>query len=600
MPRLLPRHSLQRRAILALALLFLLLLVRSTTVGLLAWFGQQDAAAAMALARLHGDLYGLDLQQQSRPGADATPYVERIREDLASPPLVAAAGRPFRPGLAQSLQGLRQHWEAGLLPALARGDHEALHRETERLGARLDAMAADLQAEMDRVLRIDLFVHVLSLLVSAAIMVTLIVGLRRRVLAPLDKLLDVADQFRAGRLDVRVHHPADDEFGRLAQRFNVMAADIEASHQALEARMQAELRNLGRANSALALFCDSSRRIAHAETSAAEIDQLLQRFQAVLPGLRLTLCLHPVKEQPAGHVISFRGGSDRRVCSYQDCDNCEHFQAPHQRLFPVRCQGQVLGELRASIDRDRPLDEWEAMLTQTFADLVGNALRLGQQRERDNFLLLHNERNTIARELHDSLAQALSYLKVQVTRLQMLVERGDPAPQVLEASETLSDGLDAAYGQLRELLTTFRLALSDSDLGNALKVAVEEFSRRGSLHIFLQAEELVVPLAATEEIHLLQIVRECLSNCCRHAGASQVWVWLRQVGEEVELVVEDNGQGFAQPGPAHLHHGLAIMKERARSLNGQLDVGPREGGGARVRLAFRPLFLAEASKEKDK
>lgn len=597
MPLWQSRHALQWRATLAVVLLIVLLVLRSSSMAVISWTGRHDAAAIGVLGALHADVYSLALQLNEAPGLDPHPALSRIGSRLEHPRLVAAVERAGRADLAQDYHTLRRHWERTLAPLLAKGDRAGVRREATLFGDRLTRLGAHLQAHSDDLKTLDIRLQIATLVVGIVIMVALLLGLRRRVVNPLNELLDATETFRSGNFGVRVTHQSADEFGHLAQGFNTMAGDIEASHRRLEQRMNDEMRNLTQANAALSLFCVSSGSIAHGETNAAEINDLLRQFQALLPGLELTLCLHPAGDAPSGSVISFKGDGNRLVCSHFDCAGCKHFDAPHQRVFPVRSQGQSLGELRAQFPQGRPPGEWETMLTQALAHLIGNALLLGRQREKDNFLLLHNERNTIARELHDSLAQSLSYLKLQVTRLQLLVERGENSEQVLAASRELGSGLNDAYAQLRELLTTFRLDLSDGDLMNALKVAVQEFSQRGGLRILLATDELTVPLAATEEIHLLQILREALSNCCRHAGADQVWVRLGQVGEEMELTVEDDGRGFAPASDGHEHHGIAIMNERARSIGGVLEVGPREPRGSRVRLRFRPRFLARDIKE---
>ncbi len=165
----------------------------------------------------------------------------------------------------------------------------------------------------------------------------------------------------------------------------------------------------------------------------------------------------------------------------------------------------------------------EQELIQALANLIGTSLSLERQREQDNRLLLLDERTTIARELHDSLAQALSYMKLQVSRLQTLIRRGESSEVLLEVSDELREGLNSAYRQLRELLTTFRLQIQDGGIEQALDDTAREFAERGNLRVLLHSEPLAFTLSATEQIHLLQIAREALSNCARHAQAGQAW-----------------------------------------------------------------------------
>ena len=212
-------------------------------------------------------------------------------------------------------------------------------------------------------------------------------------------------------------------------------------------------------------------------------------------------------------------------------------------------------------------------------------------------LLLLDERTIIARELHDSLAQALSYMKLQVSRLQTLMRRGENTEMLFSVSEEIREGINNAYRQLRELLTTFRLQIHGSGLDQALDDTVREFAERGAFEVLLQVEPLAFTLDASEQIHLLQIAREALSNCARHAQAKHVKVHLSQQGEHIELLIEDDGCGIgASPDPRQ-HHGLTIMQERTRSLNGQLDVSRNTPHGTRIHLSFQPGFLGRHAEE---
>jgi two-component system nitrate/nitrite sensor histidine kinase NarX len=157
----------------------------------------------------------------------------------------------------------------------------------------------------------------------------------------------------------------------------------------------------------------------------------------------------------------------------------------------------------------------------------------------------------------------------------------------------LRDGLNNAYRQLRELLTTFRLQIHDAGLVQELSDTAEEFSRRGEFQVHLHVDALAFQLSASEQIHLLQITREALSNCLRHAHAQNAWLQLRQEGETVSLSIEDDGRGFCGAVDQREHHGLTIMDERARSLHGQLDIVPREPQGTRVQMRFQPEFLGQ-------
>jgi two-component system nitrate/nitrite sensor histidine kinase NarX len=199
---------------------------------------------------------------------------------------------------------------------------------------------------------------------------------------------------------------------------------------------------------------------------------------------------------------------------------------------------------------------------------------------------LLEERAAIARELHDSLAQSLSYMKIQVSRLKPFAEQS--GTEVAEVLQELREGLNSAYRQLRELLTTFRLRVDGGGLGAALQATVAEFSNRGNLPIALDVDLGGCTLSANEEIHTLQIVREALSNVLNHAAATEARVRINY-GEDgmVCATVEDNGVGIRKKAGAH-HYGLAIMEERSKSLGGSVTIDRAEPSGTRVTLRFLP------------
>jgi two-component system nitrate/nitrite sensor histidine kinase NarX len=200
---------------------------------------------------------------------------------------------------------------------------------------------------------------------------------------------------------------------------------------------------------------------------------------------------------------------------------------------------------------------------------------------------LHEERGIIARELHDSLAQSLSYLKIQVTRLSAALN--DPSDNMTPQGvlEELREGINSAYRQLRELLTTFRLKMDDRGLKRALEDTAQEFRVRSTVKIMLDNRLPSSLLTPNEEIHVLQIVREALSNVVRHAKAQHARVTLQRLGDSVEVEVSDDGRGIdPRPGGAH-HYGMTIMRERSESLNGELSMESAPAEGTRVQLRFR-------------
>lgn len=210
------------------------------------------------------------------------------------------------------------------------------------------------------------------------------------------------------------------------------------------------------------------------------------------------------------------------------------------------------------------------------------------------------ERAALARELHDSLAQSLAYMKIQVSRLKPLIDNPqlDNPQRASEAAEVLGElreGLNSAYRQLRELLTTFRLRIEGEGLGAALKSTVSEFTNRSTVAITLDVHLAGSALTPHEEIHALQIVREALSNVLNHAQARHAHVSVNCDSDgSVSAIVTDDGIGIHEVAGTH-HYGMAIMEERARNLQGQLSVENLPDVGTRVTLRFTPSIRRSAT-----
>lgn len=233
------------------------------------------------------------------------------------------------------------------------------------------------------------------------------------------------------------------------------------------------------------------------------------------------------------------------------------------------------------------LDKWQIELLEAVGRHIGNALATTQRNEERHRLALLDERSVIARELHDSLAQSLSYLKIQVTRLQNLLGPQPHPEPVNEVVGELRDGLNEAYRQLRELLTTFRLRIDGRGLPAAIDDTVQDFRRRTGLNITLENNLSSIELPPHREIHVLQIIREALSNIERHAEARHVSVTLRNADANLLTVsIEDDGIGFDENNTPMHRYGIVIMRDRAQNLEGDLKVLHRNSGGTRVELTF--------------
>lgn len=240
------------------------------------------------------------------------------------------------------------------------------------------------------------------------------------------------------------------------------------------------------------------------------------------------------------------------------------------------------------------------VLAQGFAD-VFSATRHAQVNRRR---ALQEERATISRELHDSLAQSLTYLKIQASRIESILKHEQSAAQhdrteVEMVVQELRQNLNVAYRQLRELMTTFRLTMNGENLNQAIEETIAEFAKRTSIVFELDNRLGNDELTTDEEMQILHIVREALSNIVRHSHAQRARVALRyNSNENIEISIDDDGVGIDETLRRAQHHGLVIMQERSQNLGGEFDVHELDSGGTKLTITFRAQKALKSSQQR--
>ncbi|MGH1350634.1 MAG: ATP-binding protein [Methyloligellaceae bacterium] len=271
------------------------------------------------------------------------------------------------------------------------------------------------------------------------------------------------------------------------------------------------------------------------------------------------------------------------------------FDDEHCWLTLLLCSRDLnYGVLLIQLPRHQHIQESQLsflrQLSKGLTDILCSSRRAIMNRRQD----VYNERAMIARELHDSLAQSLSYMKIQASRLQSLLLNDNSATQhpkqiALDAGvQELRSAINISYRQLRELMTTFRLTMNGKSLSQALEDSVTEFEKLCSVVFEIDNRLADNELSAGDELLVLQIVRESLSNIVRHASAQRARVSIRRDRdqENIKLAIEDDGIGYQPPDNLSQHHGMLIMQERAQNLGGDLRIKSGVKGGTRVEVSF--------------
>lgn len=443
--------------------------------------------------------------------------------------------------------------------------------------------------------------------IATVLVVVLAIYLVNNILVyPLRGLLGLADQIGQGNLAVRNDLTGEDEIGRLGQAFNHMAEDLSMLYQNLEARVEEKTAELTIANRSLDLLYHSIARLYSGPVAPHTYAILLKDLENVL-GLGHGLACLMEGDDTRGRVIAstlppLPEGVD--PCGVMSCAECLARPALAVRplgdgrrvlSLPLNDTEQLYGVLQLEMPPGKELLQWQSQLLEALSRHIGIAIGTARRTEQSRRLSLLDERAALARDLHDSLAQSLAYMKIQVSRLKPLVDGSGAGSEAGEVLAELREGLNSAYRQLRELLTTFRLRIEGEGLAAALQITVAEFSSRGGIPVELDVHLAGCTLTANEEIHALQIVREALSNVLNHAKAQRAEVRVMcNSDHSVSATVTDDGIGIRQVAGAH-HYGMTIMEERAKSLGGHLSVENLPTMGTRVTLHFMPSTRREES-----
>ena len=501
------------------------------------------------------------------------------------------------------LRTIESFWRETLKPILqasATGDSSSIAylSQVDDFVARLDAFVKLLEQDTEAKILLLRLVQGVALFMTLVLIFAAMYQLHTGVVAPLRELVELARKARGGDLSVRASHVGNDELGVLGHAFNLMAADLAAMYAELEARVEQQTQALRLSNRSLELLYHTARRLGESPPEEATYRALLAEVEKLTGMGSVTLCLMYPTARQATQVFSARPRPTAApsFCTRPNCDVClmdgatHPLDADHDAFsIPIKDQDQQFGVL---IVRNPGLESaatWQLPLLEAVARNIAAALRANEQTEHRRRLALLEERNAIARELHDSLAQSLSYLKIQISRLQTLLGGAEPTPEVRDIVAELREGLSSAYRQLRELLTTFRLKMEHPRLEDSLREAVEEFSRRGRLPVALDCADWRCALSPNEQIHVMQIVREALNNAVQHAHASRIAVRLRGASGGAAIIsISDDGVGLPARPERENHFGLNIMRERARRLGGALELQARPAGGLLVRLHFIP------------
>ena len=433
------------------------------------------------------------------------------------------------------------------------------------------------------------------------------------ILDPVEKLRLGFDSVKSGKLNTRVQINAHDEFGDLAAGFNSMTATISDLYGGLEAKVQEKTIHLQERQDRLQALYDlssfvsrennlellakgfSERIISLSNASAIAIrwaDEANKRY-FLLSGTNLPKAItHEEQCVVTGDCYCGQstGHEEVKAVTFNPKTEAERHcvKAGYKTLItvPILFQQDLLGEIDMFYLEETHLEQDQKLLFETLAHHLAGAMEAIRIKAMEKEAAISEERSLLARELHDSIAQSLAFLKLQVGMLKdELVE-----PATVKAKKILGEldeGLRESYSDVRELLLHFRTRTNTEDIETAIRTTLQKFEHQSGIHSELEISGQGLPLAPDVQIQVMHVIQEALSNIRKHSKASNVWVQVRQ-SPNWEFEVVDNGIGFeaAEDFVDSTHVGLSIMKERAIKIGARLDVGANIPKGAKITLTL--------------
>lgn len=459
------------------------------------------------------------------------------------------------------------------------------------------------------------------LLIALAGLLLSALRLHQRLLQPLSQLEESVGQVCQGEPGARLAVPQANAIHGLVGDIESLNEELVDLYEDMDNRVARQTRRLAQKTASLKILYEVAASINQAD----DVTRLLLRYLRILKemvngraatvrlraadgGLRLVGSVgedgevmqeHEMFPLPLcrcgrvlvpGEILCRR---DARLCSKRNGRRMYGLEEVATVDVPLLYHDESLGLFRIYVDRPGIQGREDILeLLTTIGNHLGIAIAKQRSDAEARRLSIIEERNHLAHELHDSLAQTLVSLRYQVRMLQETLEQRGGTAEAKAESVRIRAGLDEAHTELRELLNSFRAPLDQRGLLPALEKLVEEFRQATGLSIFFQQDCRQLRLSAQEEMQILRIVQESLANIRKHAQAHTVRILLRCRSEgSYMLLVEDDGVGFDQPpfdGRPGENIGLSILQERARRIGARLRIESEPGEGTRVEMIFKP------------
>ncbi len=438
-----------------------------------------------------------------------------------------------------------------------------------------------------------------------------VVMIRTVLIHPIRQVHDWAVEVSKGKLGAQIVEPGRGDFAELIAQINHLSKRMLEMQQSLRDRVSQQTQRLDQKSLSLELLYEVVSSSTHFDT----VERLFGHFMD---------CCRDVLQARASLISILVQGQHQLVHSYglaadspyiSEIDCLEKAQQNHGEVsfqttndmhgnmaspgisnpmysvrIPIQYLDTDLGILQLFFEDEEAVNPENRRLYSSIGQHLGVMLEQFRLNDESERLYMIEARARLANELHDSLAQTLSGLRIQVRVLDETLHQGDERV-TWEEIEKLEEQVDEAVQELRSLIGQFRAPYQLQDIPGSVAKLIEACERDTNLSVFFQNEWQDDELSPDMRSNVIRIIQEALNNTKKHARANNVRVLLRNRDGICRIVVEDDGIGYDEQqssGSVQLgeHVGLQIMAERATKLGADLKCESEPGEGSRVVLEF--------------
>ncbi len=614
--------------LLRLSLLWVAILIASVVYTLFVTWQMENATGIVRSANvIRNDLYqvGYTFSTQARDvdrvGLDVQGAVWRIDHTLTQ---VMVGDDSTYSVMAKDdrvdklLGTIDQRWRQQVKPTLLRWnegheftvpEREELLMDLYQLNQQIEHWTALIDAQANRNIVVLRYTQValggVSILSVIVVMWFLVVS----VLRPLNQLGEGIERLRASDWKTQVHAEATQEFSQISAGFNDLASHLDDVYSNLEKKVAEKTSSLAEKNAYLTTLYGLTAYLGEQHSMNELYESFLVRTMTLTGAQAGDIRLI---DEASGRCQTVWGKGFKHIDGKQNAlleilplpatvDSpypqrlmeaempedgfCRHSGYKLVTVYHIRHKQKNIGLFSLYFNEVRPVDPGMDTLLENLGRHLGAAIENMRLAALDQQLAVGQERNLLAQNLHDSIAQTLSFLNLQVQMLDDALKHQNQE-QINDGIKQIKAGVQECYDDVRELLLNFRTRVSNEAFDDIVRSVLDRFERQTHVKAHLTMTGNGVALNSAQKLQAIFILQEALSNVRKHAKASTVFISVKN-GEDFEMKIMDDGIGIDPQlleSRKQRHVGLSIMKERAQRISANIEIESEPNQGTTVRF----------------